>query len=313
MGRPSNILPPERLELPQVKHRLSFLYAEHCAVHRDAHAITLSDQRGVAHVPVASLAVLMLGPGTRITHGAMSLIGDCGVSVAWVGEMGVRYYAHGRPLAKSSRIAEAQARIVSNQRSRLRCAKEMYARRFPGEELSGLTMAQLRGREGARMKRVYAAESARTAVRWVRRSYSPDDFESGDEINKALTAANAALYGVVHATIASLGCVPSLGVVHSGTDRGFVYDIADLYKASISIPAAFDAVASGDPNPSQIVRRVVRDRIASETLIPRIVRDVHAVLDIPESSDLDIGDLLLWSELDAVESGFNWDSQAAHA
>lgn len=311
MAAPRGAPPPERPELTQVSQRLSFLYAEHCVVHRDSNALTLTDDRGVVHVPIASLAVLLLGPGTRITHGAMALVGDCGVSVAWVGEMGVRYYAHGRPLATSSRMAEAQARIVTNQRTRLRCARAMYDKRFRGEDTESLTMSQLRGREGARMKRVYAREASRTGITWGRRSYAPDDFEGGDDINRCLTAANAALYGVVHAVVVSLGCVPSLGVVHNGTDRSFIYDIADLYKADISIPAAFDAVADGEPEPDRRVRRLVRDRIVTHRLLPRIVRDIHDLLGVHDEAEMDVGDLLLWSELETVAAGVNWSQESA--
>ena len=306
MSRPSGPPPPERQALFRAEDRLSFLYAERCTVHRDSNAVTLTDQRGVVHVPAASIAVLMLGPGTRVTHGAMSLLGDCSVSIAWVGEMGVRYYAHGRPLAKSSRMAEAQARIVSNQRSRLTCARAMYAMRFPGEDVSALSMNQLRGREGARMKRVYTAESERTGVEWNRRSYSPGDFGAGDHINRSLTAANAALYAVVHSVVASLGCVPALGVVHTGTDRAFVYDIADLYKAEVAIPAAFDSVASDAVDPAVEVRRRVRDSIVSSRLLRRIVADVHELLGITDDFEPSFGDLLLWSELEARPSGVNW-------
>lgn len=257
-------------------------------------------------MPAAALGVLLLGPGARITHGAMSLIGDCSVSVAWVGEAGVRYYAHGRPLAKSSRMAEAQARIVANQRSRLNCARRMYAMRFPGEDVSSLTMSQLRGREGARMKRVYAAEADRTGVEWKRRSYSPNDFAAGDDLNRALTAASAALYGVAHAVICSLGGVAALGVVHTGTDRAFVYDIADLYKAEVSVPAAFDAIASEAVDPVTEVRRLVRDRVVSAKLIRRMVEDIHELLEVEDDLEPDFGDLFLWSELQAVPTGVNW-------
>lgn len=309
MARPTGAPPPERQELTRAVDRISFLYAEHCVVHRAANAVTLTDQRGVVHVPAAALGVLMLGPGTRITHGAMSVIGDCGVSVAWVGEIGVRYYAHGRPLAKSSRMAEAQAAIVSHQRRRLDCARRMYEMRFPGEDFTTLSMAQLRGREGARMKRVYAAEAERTGVRWSRRAYSPDDFEAGDEVNRTLTAANAALYGLVHAVICSVGAVPALGVVHSGTDRAFVYDIADLYKAEISIPATFDTLAAGSEDPVRDVRRAVRDRVTEAKLLRRVVADIHTVLGVVDDLDAELGDLLLWSDLQPVPSGTNWDEE----
>ena len=158
MSTPSEV-PITRQALARMSDRISFLYAERCVVNRDGNSLTITDQRGVAYVPATQLAALLLGPGTKITYAAMALLGDAGVTTLWVGERGVRYYAHGRPPAKSSRMAEIHAQVICNQRKRLDCARRMYALRFPGEDVSGLTMSQLRGREGARMKRIYAAEA----------------------------------------------------------------------------------------------------------------------------------------------------------
>lgn len=292
--------------------RISFLYVERATVNRDGNALTITDQRGVAHVPATQLAVLLLGPGTRVTYAAMALLGDAGASTVWVGERGVRFYASGRPPAKSSRMAELQAEIVSNQRKRLDCAKRMYDLRFPGEDLTGLSMAKLRGREGARMKRVYAEEAARTGVYWDRRSYNPSDFGSSTPINQALTAASAALYGIAHAVVAGMGFVPALGVIHTGTDRSFVYDIADLYKAEIAIPAAFDAVAREEGQPSVVVRRIVRDAVVDKRLMQRMVRDLKHVMSVPEGEFFSDAELLLWSELEVIASGVNWAEHEAH-
>lgn len=146
-------------------------------------------------------------------------------------------------------------------------------------------------------------------MRWSRRAYSPDDFEAGDEVNRTLTAANAALYGLVHAVICSVGAVPALGVVHSGTDRAFVYDIADLYKAEISIPATFDTLAAGSEDPVRDVRRAVRDRVTEAKLLRRVVADIHTVLGVVDDLDAELGDLLLWSDLQPVPSGTNWDEE----
>ncbi|KQB87182.1 type I-E CRISPR-associated endonuclease Cas1e [Corynebacterium lowii] len=318
MTNPSEV-PLERQELARMEDRISFLYVERATLHSAANALTITDQRGVAHVPATALAVLMLGPGTRVTHKAMALLGDAGCSIVWVGERGVRYYAHGRPPAKTARMAARQARIVSNQRSRLNCARAMYAMRFPGEDVSALSMAQLRGREGARMKRIYAAESQRTGVAWNRRSYNPNDFDAGDPINKALTSANAALYGIVHAVIVGLGFVPALGVVHTGTDRSFVYDIADLYKAEVTIPAAFDAVAGAaseaaggevdSANISTGVRRLVRDSVVRLRLMERIVKDLYALMGVTEEEDILDVQLMLWSELEVIAAGMNWGEE----
>lgn len=304
-------LPITRHALAQMGDRISFLYVERATVNRDGNALTITDQRGIAHVPATQLAVLLLGPGTRITYAAMALLGDAGTSTVWVGERGVRYYASGRPPAKSSRMAELQAEVVSHQRKRLDCAKRMYNLRFPGEDLTGLSMAKLRGREGARMKKVYAAEAERTGVYWDRRSYDPNDFESSSAINQALTAASSALYGIAHAVVAGMGFVPALGVIHTGTDRSFVYDIADLYKAEIAIPAAFDAVASAQGNPSTTVRRIVRDAVVEKRLMQRMVRDLKFVMNVSDEESFYDAELLLWSELEVIASGVNWADKEA--
>jgi len=155
---------PELHELPRAAERLSFLYLERCLVSRNDSAIIVTDERGTVHVPAASLGVLLFGPGTNVSHRAMELIGDTGCSVVWVGERGVRYYAHGRPLTHSSRLLIAQARLVSNTRSRLRVARMMYQMRFPNEDVSGLTMQQLRGREGSRIRSAYRQISRKMGV-----------------------------------------------------------------------------------------------------------------------------------------------------
>ncbi|MCT1414297.1 type I-E CRISPR-associated endonuclease Cas1e [Corynebacterium sanguinis] len=290
--------------------RVSFLYAERCVVNRDNNALTITDQRGVAYVPATTIAALLLGPGSRVTYAAMALLGDAGCSVTWVGERGVRFYASGRPPAKSARMAEAQAAIVTNQRRRLDCARKMYGLRFPDEDVSQLTMAQLRGREGARMKKVYAREAERTGVDWTRRSYDPSDYESSDPINQALTSASAALYGVAHAVIAGLGFVPALGVVHSGTDRSFVYDIADLYKAEIAIPAAFDAATWGASSPGVEARRKVRDKVVERRLMPRMVADLKYLMDVSDADLITDVELMLWSELETIATGVNWSEES---
>lgn len=179
-------------------------------------------------------------------------------------------------------MAELQAEIVTSQRQSLACAKRMYSLHCAREDLAGLSMAKLRGREGARMRKVYADETARVGVSWDRRAYDPNAYDSSDPINQALTSANSALYGIAHAVIAGLGFVPALGVVHNGTDHAFVYDIADLYKAEIAIPAAFDAVASGEMKPGVAVRRLVRDAVVDKRLMPKMVNDLKYVMDVTE-------------------------------
>jgi CRISPR-associated protein Cas1 len=293
--------------LPQIRDRLSFLYVEHSKINRQDGAITLTDARGTVHVPAASLSVLMLGPGTDVSHRAMELIGNSGASMVWVGERGVRYYAHGRPLTHSARLLMRQAELVSNVRSRAAVAREMYTMRFPGEDVSRMTMQQLRGREGARVRAVYRDMSKRTGIPWNGRAYDPDDFESSDIINQALSAAHACLYGLCHSVIVALGCSPGLGFVHTGHERSFVYDIADLYKAEITIPMAFETAAKNCGDIGGETRRAVRDKIANGRVLEQCVKDIRKLL-LPESeSELEVNILRLWDDrLGEVESGKNY-------
>lgn len=292
--------PTQSIELVRVAERISFLYLERCTVSRESNAVTATDKHGTAHIPAATIGVLLLGPGTTVTHQAMVLLADSGSTAVWVGERGVRYYAHGNPVSRSSRLLELQAAAVSNKRSRLQTARAMYQMRFPDEDASHLTMQQLRGREGARVRRTYREQSKRTSVEWTRRTYDVDNWSDDNPINQALSAAHAALYGVVHAVIVGLGCSPALGYIHTGHHRSFVYDIADLYKGEISIPVAFDIAAETPTNIGTETRRRMRDRLYDGKLLIRCVRDIQTLLLGPSATEqddyLDADVISLWDD-----------------
>ena len=311
--------PPKLGELVRAQDRLSFIYLERCLVHRDSNAITAQDERGTVHIPAAALSVLLLGPGTRVTHQAVVLLAESGATAVWVGEQGVRYYAHGRSLARSTRLLEAQATKVTNRNLRLAVAREMYAMRFPGEDTSGLTMQQLRGREGARVRRMYREHSQRTGVAWTRRDYDPENFNASDPDNQALSAANTALYGIVHAVIVALGCAPGLGFIHTGNEKSFVYDIADLYKAEITIPIAFDVIASDPADIAADTRRAMRDKLHASTFLDRCVADIRRLLlpddptdtepapDTPKDGYWDDDLVKIWDDSgDLLDGGVNY-------
>jgi len=265
-------------ELARAEDRISFVYLERCTVHRDANAITAQDAEGTTHIPAATIGTLLLGPGTRVTHQAMSVLGEAGAGVVWVGEHGVRYYAAGRALSRSSALVEAQAICWANRRTRLDVARAMYRLRFPDEDPAGLTRHELLGKEGSRLRLCYRAESQRTGVPWKGRRYTPGDFSSGDAPNQAVTAAAQAMYGIAHAVVTALGCSPALGFVHSGHELSFVLDIADLYKTEIGIPVAFDVAAHSSEDIGPRTRRALRDRIHELDLLKRIVGDIKGLL-----------------------------------
>ena len=305
--------PPDIASLARVDDRLSFLYFEHCRINRADNAITVHDENGTIHIPSAVLSVLMLGPGTSVTHDAMTVISESGSTVVWVGERGVRMYASGKPLTHSSSLLQRQAELSTNRRSRIAVARSMYQMRFPNEDVSSLTMQQLRGREGARIRRTYREWSQRTSVPWDKRDYDPHSFESSTDINKALSAAHACLYGLTHAVIIAMGCSPGLGVVHTGHENSFVYDIADLYKAETSIPVAFKTVALTPKDVGAATRRNMRDSFFDEKIIRKMVHDIKALLGVSHEDDsLPEGDhVALWDEaLGEVPSGRSYSEEA---
>lgn len=296
-------------DLYRLTDRLSSLYIERTHIDRDENAVVLINKERTVRVPAALVAVIMLGPGTRITHGAVNLLADSGTAICWVGEHGVRCYANGIGTSRSSSLLLRQAYLVTRRNERLNVARRMYGRRFPGEDVSSLTMQQLRGREGARIRRLYSEHSKRTGIKWSRREYQPGEpFAAGDDVNRLLSAAHSCLYGVCHAAIVGIGASPGLGFVHTGGALSFVHDIADLYKAEYTIPLAFDLAASGHLE-ERDARLAFRDKLVDGRLLHRITTDVVDLLQLdPQSTDnYDVHEL--WDErAGTVQAGINWAS-----
>ena len=296
-------------ELPQIEDRVTFIYLEHAKINRQDGAITVLDTRGTVRIPAAIIGVLFLGPGTDISHRAVELLGDTGTSMIWVGEHGVRQYAHGRALARTTRFLEKQAILVTNTRKRVEVARMMYSMRFPDEDVSALTMQQLRAHEGARVRKVYREMAKKYHIVWNRREYDPDNYSGSDPVNQALSAANVSLYGVVHSVICALGLSPGLGFVHTGHDLSFVYDIADLYKTEYTIPAAFEVAAQYKPGDDVggITRRKIRDEFADGKILVRIVKDLQNLLSIDPDDQISIDPLHLWDDKDgSIAYGINY-------
>lgn len=308
MAKISGAKKTELSELPRIGDRVSFIYVEKAKINRQDSAVTVTDSRGLIKIPCAMIGVLLLGPGTEITHRAIELIGDTGTSIIWVGERGVRFYANGRPLAHSTRLLQKQAQLVSNMRSRLAIARKMYQMRFPGEDVSKLTMQQLRGREGARVRKVYREYAKKYNVEWSKRDYDPNDFLASNVVNQALSAANVSLYGLVHSIILALGLSAGLGFVHIGHDKAFVYDIADLYKSEYTIPLSFEIASkyTEEDDIGRLARLAIRDRFVDGKLMKRVVSDLQYLLDV--NDDILIAETLsLWDDKDKlVEYGVNY-------
>ena len=296
-------------EMPRISDRVSFIYVEHAKINRIDGAVTVAESRGIVRIPASMIGILLLGPGTNISHRAMELLGESGTSIAWVGEHGVRHYAHGRSLSHTSRFLEQQAKLVSNTRSRLQVARTMYQMRFPGEDVSSVTMQQLRAKEGARIRKLYRKMAGEYGIEWDRRTYDPDNYAGGDPVNQALSAANVALYGLVYSAVTALGMSAGLGFVHTGHDLSFVYDVADLYKAEITVPIAFQIASEyeeGD-DVGSITRQKVRDAFMDGKILVRIIRDLQSLIGIRDEERLEAEPLSLWDNKEGnIQYGINY-------
>ncbi|MBI2323195.1 MAG: type I-E CRISPR-associated endonuclease Cas1, partial [Chloroflexi bacterium] len=212
--------------LPKVRDSWSYLYVEHCRIDQEGKAIAMHDARGRVAVPCATLTLLMLGPGTSITHAAVRALAENGCLVVWAGEEGVRLYAQGMGETRSARNLLRQARLWADTASRLQVVERMYRMRFREALGRNLTLRQIRGKEGIRVREAYAQASRASGIPWRGRVFDRGNWRAADPVNRALSTANSCLYGVCHAAIVSAGYSPALGFIHTGKMLSFVYDIA---------------------------------------------------------------------------------------
>lgn len=273
--------------LPKVKDSWSYLYVEHCQIKQDHKAIAIYDKTGKTPVPCANLLVLLLGPGTSITHAAVMALADAGCLVIWCGEEGVRFYAEGLGETQKAKNILHQATVWADEKLRLAVVKRLYQMRFAEALPEECSLQQIRGMEGVRIQEAYRRFSAETGVPWRGRQYHRDNWVHTNAINKALSVGHMCLYGVCHAAIVSGGFSPAIGFIHTGKMASFVFDIADLYKTETTIPAAFTAVSFGAYNLEADVRHVCRDFFKNTRLLQRIIPDIQYALGLKKERVLE--------------------------
>lgn len=292
--------------LPKLRDSLSYVYVERAIIQRYRNAVELVDENGKVAVPIASLSLLLLGPGTSITHEAVKLLAQNGCSIVWVGEDVTRFYAQGTGETRKAHRLLKQASLVSDPQSRRQVALKMYAKRFDETLDPDLTLEQIRGHEGVRVRNTYQIMSRQYGVKWRGRRYQRNNWDASDPVNRALSMANALLNGICHAAIVSGGYSPGLGFIHTGKQLSFVYDIADLYKTELSIPIAFETAALSNDDIEARVRRRCRQAFKETKLLQRLLPDIDAILDMQEEPqpDYDADGALPGPLLD----DFDWDA-----
>src|SRR3954447_17804787 len=287
MARSLPGLPPPR-PIP-IKDRASLLFLEKGRLDVLDGAFVLVDEAGVrVHVPIGGVVCLMLEPGTRVSHAAVALAARAGTLLIWVGEAGVRLYAAGQPGGARSDRLLYQARLALDDDARLKVVRKMYAIRFREEAPARRSIDQLRGIEGARVREMYKALAAQYSVKWSGREYDPDNWGSVDTVNRCLSAATAALYGITEAAVLAAGYAPAIGFLHSGKPQSFVYDIADLFKFETVVPIAFRVAGAAQENrplegrivsePVAEARRRCRDSFRRTQILEQLIPAIEDVL-----------------------------------
>lgn len=301
-------MPQDHTLVPKFRDRLSYVYVEHAVVEKEAQSICFYDKEGMTQVPVAAMALLMLGPGTKVTHRAMDVLARNNCLVAWCGEEGVRMYAFATGGTHSAERVLRQAALVSDPESRLRIATQLYQMRFE-ESVADKSIEQLRGMEGIRVRDAYRRWSQQHGIEWTGRNYDRNRWGGGDPTNRALSAANACLYGVCHAAILSLGFSAALGFIHTGKQLSFVYDIADLYKMELAVPIAFAQAARGNEDLERRTRHAMRDAFREHRFLETVARDLMALLGggEDEERDFDEDPALPGDLVGGVEGGVLYD------
>ncbi|WP_419604164.1 type I-E CRISPR-associated endonuclease Cas1e [Thiolapillus sp.] len=271
------MLPP--LKPIPMKERVSMVFVWYGRIDVKDGAFVVIDKNGVRkHIPVGSVACIMLEPGTRVSHAAVKLAAHVGTLLVWVGEAGVRLYASGQPGGARSDRLLYQAKLALDDNLRLKVVRKMYELRFGEVPPTRRSVEQLRGIEGARVRKTYELLAKRYGVKWKGRRYDPKDWEKGDVSNRCISAATACLYGITEAAVLAAGYAPAVGFIHTGKPLSFVYDIADIYKFDTVVPEAFRIAASSPANPDKVVRLACRDIFRETNILKKIIPGIEDVL-----------------------------------
>lgn len=234
-------------------------------------------------IPVGSVACIMLEPGTRVSHAAIKLAAQVGTLLIWVGEAGVRLYASGQPGGARSDKLLYQAQLALDESLRLKVVRKMFELRFGEPAPERRSVDQLRGIEGARVRKTYQLLAKQYGVDWNGRKYDPKDWQKGDLVNQCISAATSCLYGITEAAVLAAGYAPAIGFIHSGKPLSFVYDIADIIKFETVVPVAFRIASKYPKAPDREVRiacrEVFRTSKTLKSLIP-LIEEVLAAGDI---------------------------------
>ena len=240
--------------------------------------------RTVDQIPHQAVSMILLGPGSRVTHDALRLLARHGTLLAAVGQDGVRCYTAPPLLPDRSDYARRQAELWGAPRRRISVARKMYALRL-GEILPHRDIHTLRGIEGARAKTMYRLLAQKHGIDWEGRRFDRANPEAADIPNQAINHASTAVQAAAAIAVHAVAAIPQLGFIHEDSGQAFVLDIADLFRDSVTLEIAFAAVKQSEKS-SYTIDRIVRYESAKafrkQQLIPSMIDKIRTVLRMDE-------------------------------
>lgn len=231
-------------------------------------------------IPLQGISMILLGPGSTVSHDALRLLAYARTALAAVGEDGVRLYTAPPLISDQSDLARRQARSWADDKQRLEIARRMYAWRLR-EVLPHRSLDVLRGIEGARMKESYRLLAQKIGVAWHGRRYDRARPYAADLPNQAINHASSAVEAAAAIAVAATATIPQLGFIHEDPGQSFVLDIADLYRDAITIPYAFRAARHATEKPGvnieRITRRLTGQALARKQIIPAMIGRIKSL------------------------------------
>lgn len=235
-------------------------------------------------IPFQTVSVIFLEPGATISHDALRLLARHGTGLVVTGEDGVRCYASMPFGQDESGLARAHVRAWADEGQRVSIARRMYAWRL-GEVLPSTDIAVLRGIEGARVKTLYRTLAQQFGVDWAGRRYDRDDPEATDRVNQALNHASSAVRAAAMIAVAATSTIPQLGFIHEDSRNAFCLDVADLYRETVCLPAAFRAVKRWEQERVAPLERFARQcagrALQEQEVIPSMIDKIKALFEGP--------------------------------
>lgn len=267
--------------------RANLFYLEKCKVLvKDGRIVYLTqDSKNSSYwnIPAANTTVIILGTGTSITNAAVRLLVSAGVSIGFSGNDCTPLFA-GAEIEwvtpqneyRPTEYVQGWLHMWFDEDKRLQTAKYFQTKRvefirktwtsnryfteegisISSNELNTIVTAfetaigrcqsvtQLLTVEAAMTKALYKEVATITGTPGFVR-----DRDSYDAVNRFLNHGNYLAYGLAACVLWVLGIPHAFAVMHGKTRKGaLVFDVADLVKDAVILPAAFIEGQKGTPD-----------------------------------------------------------------